>query len=438
MPTNVEIPSLGESITEAVLIRWIIADGQRVGANEPVCELETDKANVDLPSPAAGVVHHIAEEGHTVQVGQTIARIDDSAGAVADAPVATKPPPPAAPLSPAAPLPASAGPVPSDQSPSVRRLASESRVDPATVQGTGRGGRVTKQDMQKAIDTAVRPPTPRESESESEPEPLPPAARSLPAIASPQAPAVPATSPKAGGEKLIFDSTGIRRVPMSKMRKAIARRLIEVQQTAAILTTYNEIDLTAVLDLRAKYKQRFTDVHGVNLGLMSFFCRAAVLALAEFPRLNARIDGDEIVYHQFVHLGIAVSTDRGLAVPVLRNAQSLNFARVEAEIKRLAQSTRDGKLGMEELTGGTFTITNGGVYGSLFSTPILNPPQSAILGMHTIQKRPVCVGDRIEARQMMYVALSYDHRLIDGRESVSFLVRIKDMLEDPARLMLEI
>jgi 2-oxoglutarate dehydrogenase E2 component (dihydrolipoamide succinyltransferase) len=222
------------------------------------------------------------------------------------------------------------------------------------------------------------------------------------------------------------------------MRKSIARRLVEVQQTAAILTTYNEIDLTAVLDLRAKYKQRFTDVHGVSLGLMSFFSRAAILALAEFPRLNARIDGDEIVYHQFVHLGIAVSTDRGLAVPILRNAQLLSFARVESEIKRLAQSTRDGRLGMEELTGGTFTITNGGVYGSLFSTPILNPPQSAILGMHAIQKRPVCIGDKIEARQMMYVALSYDHRLIDGRESVSFLVRMKDMLEDPARLMLEI
>jgi len=453
MPTNIEIPSLGESITEAVLVRWILADGQRVSANEPVCELETDKANVDLPSTAAGVLRHIVEEGQTVQVGQVIGRIDDSASAIANAPAAAKPPAskaapttqaassveapakkPAAPAGPAPAAPAPAGPAatpaPSDQSPSVRRLASETGVDPATVPGTGRGGRVTKQDMQKAIDAP-----PAADEADTEPEP--PVARTVPAVVPPP-PQTPVAPAKAGTEKLTFDSTGIRRSPMSKMRKSIARRLVEVQQTAAILTTYNEIDLTAVLDLRGKYKQKFTDVHGVSLGLMSFFSRAAILALAEFPRLNARIDGEEIVYHQFVHLGIAVSTDRGLAVPVMRNAQLLSFARVESEIKRLAQSTRDGRLGMEELTGGTFTITNGGVYGSLFSTPILNPPQSAILGMHAIQKRPVCIGDKIEARQMMYVALSYDHRLIDGRESVSFLVRMKDMLEDPARLMLEI
>jgi 2-oxoglutarate dehydrogenase E2 component (dihydrolipoamide succinyltransferase) len=235
-----------------------------------------------------------------------------------------------------------------------------------------------------------------------------------------------------------FDAKGERRVKMSKIRLSIARRLVQAQQTAAILTTINEVDLSQVMHLRNQFKERFQEVHGVGLGFMSFFARACVMALKEFPRLNAYLEDDQIVYHRDIHLGIAVSTDRGLAVPVLRHIQDMTFARIESEIKRLAAATRDGKLGVDELSGGTFTITNGGVYGSLLSTPILNPPQSGILGMHTIQKRPVVIDDKIEVRPMMYLALSYDHRLVDGREAIGFLVRIKQSLEDPARLMLEI
>src|SRR5437867_9206551 len=230
----------------------------------------------------------------------------------------------------------------------------------------------------------------------------------------------------------------MRREPMSKLRKKIAERLVQAQHTAAILTTFNEIDLHNVIDIRARYKEKFEKAHGVGLGFMSFFAKACVLALKEFPKVNAQIDGDDIVYHDYVHLGIAVSTDRGLAVPILRHVEAMSFAKIESEIKRLAAATREGKLGLEELSGGTFTITNGGVFGSLLSTPILNPPQSGILGMHTIQKRPVVINDKIEIRPMMYVALSYDHRLVDGKEAISFLVRVKQSLEDPARLMLEI
>jgi len=245
-------------------------------------------------------------------------------------------------------------------------------------------------------------------------------------------PAEPAPKP------MDFDATGIHRQPISKIRKRIAQTLVQAQHTAAILSTFNEVDLTSIVDLRNRYKQRFEEIYGVGLGFMSFFARATVLALKEFPRLNAFIEGDDVVFHDFVHLGIAVSTERGLAVPVLRNAQKMSFARIEAEVKRLATATREGKLALEELSGGTFTITNGGIFGSLLSTPILNPPQSGILGMHVIQKRPVVINDKIEIRSMMYLALSYDHRLVDGRESVSFLVRLKQYLEDPGRLMLEV
>jgi 2-oxoglutarate dehydrogenase E2 component (dihydrolipoamide succinyltransferase) len=257
----------------------------------------------------------------------------------------------------------------------------------------------------------------------------------MPAAANQEAP----STAKLEAPHLLFDDpSGIKRVPMSKIRKRIAQNLVQAQQTAAILTTFNEVDLSNIMALRAKYKDRFQEVHGVGLGLMSFFSRAVVLGLKEFPRVNAQLDGDDVVYFNHVHLGIAVSTDRGLAVPVLRNADRMSFAKIESEIKRLANATRDGKLGLQELSGGTFTVTNGGVFGSLLSTPIINPPQSGILGMHTIQKRPVAVGDKVEIHPMMYVALSYDHRLIDGRESVSFLVRVKEYLEDPARLMLEV
>jgi 2-oxoglutarate dehydrogenase E2 component (dihydrolipoamide succinyltransferase) len=272
---------------------------------------------------------------------------------------------------------------------------------------------------------------------------MPPPPTAPPAFPSPLAalpakgePAAPVPSP--AGETIVYDSSGIARVPLSKIRKRIAETLLLAQQTAAILTTFNEVDLTAVIELRNRFKERFQEVHGVGLGFMSFFARACILALKEFPRVNAFLEGDNVVYHQYVNLGIAVSTDRGLAVPILRNAEKMSFAKIETEIKRLAAATRDGKLSLEALSGGTFTITNGGIFGSLLSTPILNPPQSAILGMHAIQKRPMVINDKIEIRSMMYLALSYDHRLVDGRESVSFLVRVKQFLEDPSRLMLEI
>ncbi|WP_428938915.1 2-oxoglutarate dehydrogenase complex dihydrolipoyllysine-residue succinyltransferase [Fontivita pretiosa] len=420
MPTNVVVPALGESVSEAVLIKWHKRDGEPVAADEPIAELETDKANVDVPAPASGVISHRVSEGTTVRIGQTIATIDESARPAAGAPAAQStaaaaaaPSQPAEQrtLQPAAK--AEPGAVEQDLSPAVRRMIQEHQLDPRQITGTGPGGRILKEDVIRHLDELRQPQRSDDTDA---------------AAAAPLVVPEPSATP----------SEGIRREPMSKIRRRIAERLVQAQHTAAILTTFNEIDLHNVLEIRARYREKFEKTYGVGLGLMSFFARACVLALKEFPKVNAMIDGNDIVYHDYVHLGIAVSTDRGLAVPVLRNAHTMSFAKLESEIKRLAAATREGKLSLEELSGGTFTITNGGVFGSLLSTPILNPPQSGILGMHAIQKRPVVVNDKIEIRPMMYVALSYDHRLIDGRESVTFLVRIKELLEDPARLLLEI
>jgi 2-oxoglutarate dehydrogenase E2 component (dihydrolipoamide succinyltransferase) len=378
------------------------------------------------------VLRRVKDEGATVHIGETIARIDESAAAAAG----NGKPAPARPVTAGAPAPATpapsqpAAPKGEDLSPAVRRLVEENKLDPKQIAATGPGGRLTKEDVLKHIERSTATPTPV-------PVPPPAAPSAPPAKAQPESTVAPA-SIKQPAPAMQFDTSGIHRAPMSKMRASIAKRLVEAQHTAAILTTFNEVDLTEVINLRGKYKETFEKAHGVGLGFMSFFARAVVLGLREFPRVNAFIEGNDVVYHNYVHLGIAVSTDRGLAVPVLRNVQDMSFAKIESEIKRLATAARDGKLGIEELSGGTFTITNGGIFGSLLSTPILTPPQSGILGMHTIQKRPVVVGDKIEARSMMYVALSYDHRLVDGRESVSFLVRLKQLLEDPARLMLEI
>ena len=430
MSTKVEVPALGESVTEAILIKRIKADGEAVAVAEPICELETDKANVDLPAPVAGVVRWAKEEGDTVHVGETIARIDEGAVATTKPAAPASKPVQSTPAKPTTPPPAAKANKNEDLSPAVRRLIEENELNPANITSTGPGGRLTKEDVLAHLERSKATPAPPAA-----PMPEPPPARPTTSEAMPAVTAKPAP---AGKEQLAFDAGGTKRVPLSKIRKRIAENLLRAQQTAAILTTFNEIDLHQVMELRSKFKERFEKVHGVGLGFMSFFARAVVLALGEFPRVNAFLDGDEIVYHQYVHLGIAVSTDRGLAVPVLRNVEAMSFSRIESEIKRLATATREGKLGLEELSGGTFTITNGGVFGSLLSTPILNPPQSGILGMHAIQKRPVVVNDKIEIRPMMYVALSYDHRLVDGRESVSFLVRLKEYLEDPARLMLEI
>ncbi|MCY4352732.1 MAG: 2-oxoglutarate dehydrogenase complex dihydrolipoyllysine-residue succinyltransferase, partial [Gemmatimonadetes bacterium] len=346
----------------------------------------TDKADVELPAPSAGVLHTLKADGDTIEVGETIATIDE------DGKVVTK-----------APVPEEADGL----SPAVRRLVTEHDLDPAAITGTGKDGRLTKEDVLAYLDTMADPP-----------------------VSEPEAPAPPPAP--------VASSDGERREPMSQIRTRIAERLVSAQQTAAMLTTFNEVDMSGIFDLRAKYKEMFADVHGVSLGLMSFFVRACVIALQDYPDVNASIDDSDIVYRDYVNMGIAVGTDRGLVVPVMKSAERMSFATIESEIKRVALSAREGKLGLDELSGGTFTITNGGVFGSLLSTPILNPPQTGILGMHAIQNRPVAVGDEVVVRPMMYLALTYDHRLIDGQTSVTFLVRVKDLLEDPARMMLEV
>ena len=414
MATEVVIPELGESIAEVVLLEWLKAEGERVERDQPVCVLETDKANVDLPAPVAGYLRRLKEPGQTLKVGEAVAIIEAEAGAAAPVPAAT----------PAAPAPAATAQG-DNLSPAVRRLVEEHGLDPAALSGTGKGGRLTKEDVLAHL--------------EKQPAPVPAPATPSPVLAAPvpaapppalTAPAPP--SPAAPGEERT------RRVPMSKLRLRIAERLVAAQHQAAMPTTFNEVDLSAVMALRARYKERFTEVHGVSLGLMSFFSRAVALGLQKFPAVNARIDGLDVVYHDYVHLAIAVSTERGLMVPVLRHVQEMSLARIETEIKRLAKAARENKLSPQDLSGGTFTITNGGVFGSLLSTPILNAPQSGILGMHAIKDRPIAVEGRVEIRPMMYLALSYDHRLIDGEQSVSFLVRVKELLEDPSRMMLEI
>jgi 2-oxoglutarate dehydrogenase E2 component (dihydrolipoamide succinyltransferase) len=428
MATDIVVPALGESVKQAILVKWHKADGDVVKIDEPVCELETDKANVDVPAPAAGTIRRLKSEGDTVMVGEAIGRLEEGgAKAAAKAPAAAA----RSEAKPAAPAGAVAL---EDYSPAVRKIIDEKKLDPKSIKSTGPNGRLTKEDVDAYL---AQGNGKQHGEDQIDEEP-PPAPVPVKRADKPKDVATVAPAVKPATNIIAYDSQGIHRAPMSKIRKRIAQTLVLAQQTAAILTTFNEVDLNEIISLRTKYKERFQEVHGVGLGFMSFFARAAVLALKEFPRVNASLDGDDVIYHQFVHLGIAVSTDRGLAVPVLRNAEKMSFARIEAEIKRLAGATRDGKLSLEELSGGTFTITNGGVFGSLLSTPIINPPQSGILGMHAIQKRPVVVNDKIEIRSMMYIALSYDHRLVDGRESVSFLVRLKQYLEDPARLMLEI
>ncbi|MXW78196.1 MAG: 2-oxoglutarate dehydrogenase complex dihydrolipoyllysine-residue succinyltransferase [Gemmatimonadetes bacterium] len=423
MSVQVEIPSMGESVSEVILLEWLKSDGERVERDEPLCVLETDKANVELPSPASGALKHLQSTDTTLAIGAVVAEIDESTQVAAPAP-ASKP-------EPAAPKPEPT------LSPAVRRLVEEHELDSAAIEGTGKDGRLTKKDVLAHLETLSAPePAPEPIQPPSVPEPAqpppipkpapPPEPKSTPAPEPAQPPPAPA-------------SPGLtRREPMSRLRQRIAEHLVAAQHNAAMLTTFNEIDMSAVMQLRAKYKERFAQVHGSSLGLMSFFSRAAVLALGEFPAINAQIDGTHIVYHDFVNLGIAVSTERGLVVPVLHRADQMSIAQLESNIKRLALSARDNKLAMDELSGGTFTITNGGVFGSLLSTPILNAPQSGILGMHAIQERPVAVEGQVVIRPMMYVALSYDHRLVDGQQSVSFLVRLKELLEDPARLLLEV
>ena len=424
--TEVKVPRLAESISEAVLVEWLKPEGASVRMDEPIATLETDKAAVEIAATEAGVLRHARAIGETVHVGDVLARLEPVAAGATQAPAAAAPgapaEPPAAsattaaakPGAPAAPPHAVAAPT----GPAARRAMEERGVAPAEVAGSGRGGRILKEDVERlAAAPAAASATP-------------PVSSAPPVPARPAAPAPAAASAPAG--------PGERTVPMTRLRQRIAERLVLAQHTAAILTTFNEIDMSAVLAARQKYKDAFEQKHGVRLGFMSFFGRACIQALREIPELNAEIRGTDLVYRDAVHLGVAVGTERGLIVPVVRNAQDLGFAAIEREIVRLALRARDNTLSLDELVGGTFTITNGGVYGSLLSTPILNPPQSGILGMHKIEKRPIVINDQVVVRPMMYVALSYDHRIVDGEQAVTFLVRVKEQLEAPERMLLEV
>ncbi|MBM3591949.1 MAG: 2-oxoglutarate dehydrogenase complex dihydrolipoyllysine-residue succinyltransferase [Alphaproteobacteria bacterium] len=399
--TDIVVPSLGESVSSATVARWLKKAGDAVAADEPLVELETDKVTVEVNAPVAGVIAAIAADtGAEVLPGAVLGSIQ--AGAAAAAKPAAAPAPAAKPATPPAPAPAAtSGHAPM---PAAAKIIAETGVSAAAIgAGTGKDGRITKGDVLAYL--------------------------AQPAAAPAPAPAARASRPPEAGEE---------RVKMTRLRATIARRLKEAQNTAAMLTTFNEVDMSAAMALRSDYRDAFEKRHGVKLGFMSFFVKACIAALKEFPAVNAEIDGDEIVYKNFVHMGIAVGGPSGLVVPVLRNADTLGFAEIEKRIGEFGKRARDGALKLDELAGGSFTITNGGIYGSLMSTPILNPPQSGILGMHKIQDRPMAVAGKIEIRPMMYIALSYDHRIVDGKEAVSFLVRVKESIEDPRRLMLDI
>jgi 2-oxoglutarate dehydrogenase E2 component (dihydrolipoamide succinyltransferase) len=410
MSIQIKVPAMGESVTEATVARWFKKEGEAVKRDEPILELETDKVTVEVPAPADGAIESISvQAGSTVQVGAVLGAIAEGKAGTA-APVAAAP----APKSVEAPKPAPqavaqpmAPKADAPQMPSVRRIAEETGLDPASVSGTGKDSRVVKGDMLAALE-----------------------ARSA------QRPIAPAPVVLHGGPRA--NAAREERVPMTRLRKTIALRLKESQNTAAQLTTFNEVDMTAVMTLRSEYKDNFEKKHGVRLGFMGFFVKACIAALKQLPNVNAEIEGDDIVYKNYYDIGIAVSTEKGLVVPVVRDADRLSLAGIEKAITDFGARARDGKLKLEDLQGGTFSITNGGVFGSLMSTPILNSPQSGILGMHKIQPRPMAIDGKVEIRPMMYLALSYDHRLVDGREAVTFLVHVKETLEDPQRLLLDI
>lgn len=426
MARDVKIPSLGESVTEATLGRWLKQDGDAVSADEPILELESDKANMELAAESAGTLRILTGAGATVHFGDVVGRIEAGAAKAAAATAAA--PAEAAPPAAAAKAPAAPGTEERPLSPAVRRIVEEEKLDPSQIVGTGPGGRILKADALAAADSRKPAAGAPASAAAGGGRGVLPSALAAAVAGRPAAPAPP-PSAGVGGEE---------RVPMSRLRQVIARRLVESQQSTATLTTFNEVDMAAILELRARHKESFQKKHGVSLGFMGFFVVACCEAMGDVPEVNARIDGNDVVYPKAVHVGVAVGTDRGLVVPVVRDASSRSIAQIEAEIARLAELARTNKLVPDDLAGATFTISNGGVYGSLLSTPILNPPQSAILGMHKIEKRPVVVDDQVVVRPMMYLALSYDHRLIDGKGAVTFLVRVKERLEDPARLLLRV
>ncbi|HKF13555.1 MAG TPA: 2-oxoglutarate dehydrogenase complex dihydrolipoyllysine-residue succinyltransferase [Xanthobacteraceae bacterium] len=414
---DIRVPALGESVTEATIGKWFKKPGDPVVVDEPLVELETDKVTIEVPAPAAGVLADIAaKDGETVAVGALLGQIKEGAPAPGKAPPAptgrpdqkTETTAPGGGEEPQADVkPAGVAPL----APSVRKMAAETGIDVATVSGSGKDGRVTKGDMMAAIERAASAPTPVEQ---------------------------PVAAVQARAPSSADDAAREERIKMTRLRATIARRLKEAQNTAAMLTTFNEVDMSAVMNLRNRYKEAFERKHGTKLGFMGFFVRACVQALKEIPAVNAEIDGADIVYKNYYHIGVAVGTDKGLVVPVVRECDRKSLAEIEKEIADLGRRARDGTLKIEEMQGGTFTISNGGIYGSLMSTPILNAPQSGILGMHKIEERPVAVAGKIEIRPMMYLALSYDHRLVDGREAVTFLVRVKEVLEDPTRLVVDL
>ncbi|GHB71901.1 2-oxoglutarate dehydrogenase complex dihydrolipoyllysine-residue succinyltransferase [Persicitalea jodogahamensis] len=412
------VPTVGESITEVTIASWNKKDGAQVELDEIICELESDKATFELPAESAGTLRIVAAEGDTLEIGAVICRIEVGSGAPAsDASVAnasTQPGEAEVPTVHQSEAEEFSG-TSAHTSPVAAKILAEKGIDPSEVKGSGAGGRITKEDALNAQKSNGKAPAPQ-------------------AAPAPKAPAAsaPAKSPQAAS-----DDRGQRREKTSSLRRTIARRLVAVKNETAMLTTFNEVDMKPIMDLRSQYKDKFKEKHEVGLGFMSFFTKAICTALQDFPVVNAYMDGDDVVYNDFCDVSIAVSSPRGLVVPVIRNAEKLSFAGIEKEIVRLATRARDGKLGIDEMTGGTFTITNGGIFGSMLSTPIINAPQSAILGMHNIVERPVALNGQVVIRPIMYVALSYDHRLIDGKDSVSFLVRVKQLLEDPARMLLE-
>jgi 2-oxoglutarate dehydrogenase E2 component (dihydrolipoamide succinyltransferase) len=410
--TEIRVPTLGESVTEATIGRWFKKAGDAVAVDEPLVELETDKVTIEVPAPSAGTLGEIAaKDGETVAVGALLGQIMDGAAAAAK--------PAAAPAAASAPAPVAAAPAAAPKAtaidgplaPSVRRISAESGIDASTVPGSGKDGRVTKGDMLAAIEKAAAAPMPVNQ---------------------------PAAAVQVRAPSPADDAAREERVKMTRLRQTIARRLKDVQNTAAMLTTFNEVDMSHIMAMRAQYKDVFEKKHGSKLGFMGFFTKACVQALKDIPAANAEIDGTDLIYKNYYHIGVAVGTDKGLVVPVVRDCDHKSIAAIEKSIADFGRRARDGQLKIDEMQGGTFTITNGGIYGSLMSTPILNAPQSGILGMHKIQDRPVAIGGKVEIRPMMYLALSYDHRVIDGKEAVTFLVRVKESLEDPARLVLDL
>lgn len=417
MKLDVKVPAVGESVTEAIIGSWTKKSGEFVKMNEVLMLLETDKASVEVVAEKDGVLNIITPAGETVAIGAVVASIDTDAKPTAStaAPAAAATPAQAAPAAAAANGGRTTHPeLQAHQSPAVQRIVNEKGLDASQVQGTGLGGRLTKGDVLSAQPTPAQVSTPTPAAAKSTPAPVAPAVR----------------GPSKQGD--------IKRVPMTNIRKKIAERLVQAQHNAALLTTFNEIDMSKVIEIRNKYKDKFKEKYGVNLGFNGFFVKAAIEALKTLPAVNAWIDGTEIEYHNYYNIGIAVSTERGLMVPVIKDADNLTVAGIELAIRDLALKGRDGKITPDDLTGGTFSITNGGVFGSLLSTPILNAPQSAILGLHKIEDRPVAINGKVEVRPMMYVALTYDHRIIDGKEAVTFLVKIKEGVEDPERLLLEV